>query len=169
MWLPILHPGSIEEPGLPSFMSAATPQHRKSGISPIQKICRTRFCVPDHRNNSDGRGKWRSSRLYSKGSFHWYSRGYNPGGVESWNAIRGLDLLSERPEVDPERLGVTGISGGGVQSWIYRSSRSTYKSSGPGMRCKHLKEQIGVRTIDGHCDCMMPINTYQKDLWILGH
>lgn len=36
---------------------------------------------------------------YSKGWFHWYSRGYNPGGVELWNAIRGLDLLGARPEL----------------------------------------------------------------------
>jgi hypothetical protein len=52
----------------------------------------------------------------SLGWFHWYSRGYNPGGVELWNGVRGLDLLSDLPEVDESRLGVTGISGGGSQS-----------------------------------------------------
>ena len=40
----------------------------------------------------------------ARGWFNWYSRGYNPGGVEAWNGIRGLDLLSARPEVDPEKV-----------------------------------------------------------------
>jgi cephalosporin-C deacetylase-like acetyl esterase len=31
-----------------------------------------------------------------------------------WDAHRGLDLLVSRPEVDPDRLGVTGCSGGGT-------------------------------------------------------
>ncbi len=105
---------------------------------------------------------------YSKGWFHWYSRGYNPGGVELWNAIRGLDLLSERPEVDPERLGVTGISGGGVQSWYIAAADPRIKAVAPVCGASTLKEQIGVRTIDGHCDCMMPINTYQKDFMDFG-
>jgi cephalosporin-C deacetylase-like acetyl esterase len=30
-----------------------------------------------------------------------------------WDAIRGIDYLVSRPEVDPERIGVTGLSGGG--------------------------------------------------------
>ena len=42
---------------------------------------------------------------YANGWFNWYSRGYNPAGVELWNAIRGLDLLASRPEVDPEIVG----------------------------------------------------------------
>ena len=31
-----------------------------------------------------------------------------------WDAIRGIDYLSSRPEVDPDRIGVTGNSGGGT-------------------------------------------------------
>ncbi len=33
-----------------------------------------------------------------------------------WDGIRSIDYLLSRPEVDPERIGVTGRSGGGTQS-----------------------------------------------------
>ncbi len=35
-------------------------------------------------------------------------------GMQLWDAIRSLDVLAARPEVDPKRLGSTGQSGGGT-------------------------------------------------------
>lgn len=105
---------------------------------------------------------------YANGWFNWYSRGYNPGGVELWNAIRGLDLLSSTPEVDPENIGVTGISGGGSQSWYIAAADPRVKAVAPVCGASTLKAQIATRTIDGHCDCMMPINTLGQDFADLG-
>lgn len=105
---------------------------------------------------------------YARGWFHWYSRGYNPGGVELWNAMRGLDLLCDRPEVDPNRLGVTGISGGGTQSWYVAAADRRIKAAAPVCGTSTVCSHIHQRTIDGHCDCMMPINTYRRDFHDIG-
>src|SRR5579871_2796191 len=54
---------------------------------------------------------------YRLGMWWWPTRGYTPAGVEAWNAVRALDYLETRPEVDAKRIGVTGRSGGGAYSW----------------------------------------------------
>jgi dienelactone hydrolase/pimeloyl-ACP methyl ester carboxylesterase len=40
--------------------------------------------------------------------------GWSAAGWRIWDGIRSLDYLASRPEVDPERLGCTGNSGGGT-------------------------------------------------------
>jgi dienelactone hydrolase len=42
--------------------------------------------------------------------------GRNMAHYELWDGIRGVDYLSERPDVDPTCIGVTGHSGGGTQT-----------------------------------------------------
>ncbi len=105
---------------------------------------------------------------YARGWFNWYSRGYTPGGVEMWNGIRGLDLLCSLDEVDPDKLGVTGISGGGTQSWYVAAADPRIKVAAPVCGTCTVEAHIHQRTIDGHCDCMMPINTYLRDFHDIG-
>ncbi|MEC9096902.1 MAG: prolyl oligopeptidase family serine peptidase [Planctomycetota bacterium] len=100
---------------------------------------------------------------YSYGYFWWLNRGYTPAGVEAWNCIRALDYLQSREEVDGERLGVTGRSGGGAYSWWVAALDQRIKVAVPVAGITDLRNHVVDGTVEGHCDCMFMVNTYQWD------
>ncbi len=98
---------------------------------------------------------------YREGRWDWPSRGYTPAGTEVWNAMRALDYLESRPDVDKERMGVTGLSGGGVISWCLGAADERVKVVVPVCQSGSIEHVVVDRATDGHCDCAFWINYYR--------
>ncbi len=100
---------------------------------------------------------------YREGMWWWNSRGYTPAGVEAWNAIRALDYLETRSEVDATRFGVTGRSGGGAYTWWTAALDDRVKVAVPVAGITDLENHVVDGCVEGHCDCMFMVNTYRWD------
>jgi dienelactone hydrolase len=97
---------------------------------------------------------------YREGRWWWQARGYTPAGVECWNGIRAIDYLTSRPDVDPERIGVTGISGGGAATIWIAAADERVRCAVPVSGMSDLESYVKNKIINHHCDCMLMINTY---------
>lgn len=100
---------------------------------------------------------------YREGQWWWNSRGYTPAGVEAWFGMRALDYLCSRPEVDKERIGMTGRSGGGSYTWTVAALDDRVKVAAPVAGITDLQNQVVDGAVEGHCDCMFFLNTYRWD------
>lgn len=98
---------------------------------------------------------------YRENRWWWQARGYTSAAIECWNGIRALDYLQSRPEVDGERLAVTGISGGGAATFWIAAADERVKVAVPVSGMSDLEDYVGEKVVNGHCDCMFTINTFQ--------
>lgn len=93
----------------------------------------------------------------------WHSAGYTPAGVECWNGIRAIDYLVSRPDVDPKRIAVTGISGGGAATFWIAAADDRVACAVPVSGMSDLESYVKNKVINGHCDCMFMYNTFRWD------
>ena len=96
--------------------------------------------------------------------YDWYARGYTPAGVEVWNAMRALDYLETRPEVDRARFGITGRSGGAAMSWFAGAVDERFQVVAPVMGISTYAANVAANTQRRHCDCMFTINSRLHDM-----
>ena len=104
---------------------------------------------------------------HRRGMWWWPTRGYTPAGVETWNAMRALDYLATRPEVDMQRIGVTGRSGGGAYTWFLAAVDDRPSVLIPVAGVTDMTNHVVDGCIEGHCDCMFQLNTYGWDFSLL--
>jgi cephalosporin-C deacetylase-like acetyl esterase len=102
--------------------------------------------------------------LHDLGMWYWLSLGYTPAGPEVWNAIRAIDYLETRKEVDTGRIALTGISGGGAITWYTAAVDDRVKVAAPVCATWTVEQQIHREHVRGNCDCIFFHNTFQADL-----
>lgn len=100
---------------------------------------------------------------YRYGMWWWNAIGYTPAGVEAWNGIRAIDYLCTREEVDADRIGITGRSGGGAYSWWVTALDERVQVAVPVAGITSTRNHVVDGCVEGHCDCMFPVNTFRWD------
>jgi cephalosporin-C deacetylase-like acetyl esterase len=164
--------GRVKEDGI-SYGNKATYQHHGIWFARHGYVC----LIIDTLQLGEIEGLHHGT--YREGMWWWHERGYTPAGVEAWNCIRALDYLETRDEVDAERFGVTGRSGGGAYSWWIAALDERIKAAVPVAGITSLRNHLlgpfqsspwsrgDTRghdgCIEGHCDCMFFNNTYRWD------
>jgi len=93
----------------------------------------------------------------------WYCRGYTPIGIEVWNAMRAVDYLLTRPDVDGKRLTINGVSGGGHLSWMTGAVDDRLAVVQPVAGTADVQAHVQLDLQARHCDCAYFINTYRHD------
>ena len=117
--------------------------------------------VLDSLNNGEVPG-WHHG-LQNLSRWDWLSLGYTPAGVEIWNAMRALDYLETRPEVDARRIGATGISGGGVMTMLLAALDERIRAAAPSCSTYTVGDQAARNLLRWQCDCTFYPNVHRID------
>ena len=118
--------------------------------------------ILDTLEQNDNRGEHHGADLHLH--HHRVALGYGSCGGEVFNTIRALDVLAADPGVDAGRIGITGVSGGGAMSLFVAALDRRIRAVSTLCGLCSPWDAIGNRHLSSHCDCMFPLNLFQRDL-----
>ncbi len=93
--------------------------------------------------------------------------GRSLSGLRTWDGVRVIDYMLSRPEVDPERVGVGGNSGGGQMTLLLTACHPQVKccaAAHPGGSCENT-HYLAKRDIDLRLIALIPPRACR---WIVG-
>ena len=82
-------------------------------------------------NEAEGKSKFGPTHEHSYPGAQLFINGSSAAYYMIWDGIRSVDYLLTRKEVDPERIGITGRSGGGTQSSYIGALDERIKAAAP--------------------------------------
>lgn len=108
---------------------------------------------------SQGERKWLGDGDHDRLRRKIILSGMEVSGLMFWDSIRAIDYLSSRPEVDPQKIGVTGVSGGGFNALYTAVLDERVTAVAPNGFATTL-EALVKRAIAGCCAYLPNLNQY---------
>jgi dienelactone hydrolase len=108
---------------------------------------------------SQGERKWLGDGDHDRLRKKIILSGMEASGLMFWDSIRAIDYLSSRPEVDPQKIGVTGVSGGGFNALYTAVLDERVKAVAPDGFATTL-EALVKRASAGCCAYLPNLNQY---------
>lgn len=104
-----------------------------------------------------------SGNTHHEGGFALLPSGQTVLGFMVWDSMRGIDFLQSLPEVDPERIGVTGNSGGGLNT-LYTTALDKRVTAGA-LAGYVWQSSNWIRYSGPHCTCCYVPGQYREMDW----
>ena len=99
--------------------------------------------------DADGRSRFWGTSAHTLDDIQSIPLGQGIARQFIWDGMRALDYLQSRPEIDPDRLGITGNSGGGTQTTHLLALDGRIKAAAPSCYISHLASQLHNSIGDG--------------------
>lgn len=94
--------------------------------------------------DADGKQKYGSTIEHTMVTVGSIPLGMNVAGYRIWDGIRGIDYLCSRDDIDPERIGCTGNSGGGTLTSYIMALDERVLCAAPSCYITSLKNLIAI-------------------------